>query len=591
MADENSTTTVTEDGELAVKVVNVSGTLVSGPSVVDTTALVQTSAGLERAIKAFPLGEGGGGGGGYVLPPATAETLGGIKVGENLTVEADGTLNAQAGGGASLPSQTGHEGEFLTTDGTDASWGQIPTMLTSGLVPSTSSTVVNTNTPTAPANGWYNITAKSTSSSCYMTSEITSTNPIYLVVSGYPSGMNMNLLVPATKGATYNFGSGSVTDRQIVFVAAEPNDTSLIPSSTSEQQTLQASGSAYEAPETGWFVFSGSSQGTSSVITCEVSTDNPIMQTVGNAPSGYAMAITVPVVKGREYVFSYSSVDNPKLVFVNGLPAKQNAIDPTSISGYDAAKTQVLTNDTGDMKWAEGGASANAIENTATGTDSLTILGTPTSNQRNINIGAETTMNSSTYSVAIGYKAKTWTADSISLGANAYASATGSVALGSANGQGYAPQAGGNYSNAIGFQAVATQQDATQIGRGTNTVAGSLQFRGYQLVDANGKIPADRTAPVAELTTTSVELASDTIYNGTELASVTFTLPSTVPVNFTAQLNFTSGATPTTFTAPSGVIFEGDACSNGTFTPVASKRYSVLIYSDGVNVLGLVMGN
>lgn len=45
---------------------------------------------------------GGGGGTPYVLPPATATTLGGIKVGENLTIESDGTLNAEAGGG-SLP--------------------------------------------------------------------------------------------------------------------------------------------------------------------------------------------------------------------------------------------------------------------------------------------------------------------------------------------------------------------------------------------------------------------------------------------------------------------------------------------------------
>lgn len=34
----------------------------------------------------------------YVLPIATKETLGGIKVGENLTIDEDGTLNAQAGG-------------------------------------------------------------------------------------------------------------------------------------------------------------------------------------------------------------------------------------------------------------------------------------------------------------------------------------------------------------------------------------------------------------------------------------------------------------------------------------------------------------
>ena len=47
-----------------------------------------------------PGGSGGeGGGSGYVLPPATQDTLGGIKVGQNLTVEEDGTLNAAGGGG------------------------------------------------------------------------------------------------------------------------------------------------------------------------------------------------------------------------------------------------------------------------------------------------------------------------------------------------------------------------------------------------------------------------------------------------------------------------------------------------------------
>lgn len=96
---------------------------------------------------------------------------------------------------------------------------------------------------------------------------------------------------------------------------------------------------------------------------------------------------------------------------------------------------------------------------------------------------------------------------------------------------------------------------------------------------------------IVTLTATSTELATNTIYNGGELASVTFTLPATIPADFTAQLNFTSGTTATTFTAPASVTFEGDACSNGVFTPLASKRYSVLIYTDGVNVIGLVMGN
>ena len=42
------------------------------------------------------------GGSGYILPPATTEKLGGIKVGENLTITEDGTLNAQAGGGSTI---------------------------------------------------------------------------------------------------------------------------------------------------------------------------------------------------------------------------------------------------------------------------------------------------------------------------------------------------------------------------------------------------------------------------------------------------------------------------------------------------------
>lgn len=42
------------------------------------------------------------GGSGYILPIASSEKLGGIKVGENLTITEDGVLNAQAGGGSTI---------------------------------------------------------------------------------------------------------------------------------------------------------------------------------------------------------------------------------------------------------------------------------------------------------------------------------------------------------------------------------------------------------------------------------------------------------------------------------------------------------
>lgn len=43
---------------------------------------------------------GGGGGGSYVLPIASADTLGGVKVGDNLSIDANGVLSARAGGGS-----------------------------------------------------------------------------------------------------------------------------------------------------------------------------------------------------------------------------------------------------------------------------------------------------------------------------------------------------------------------------------------------------------------------------------------------------------------------------------------------------------
>ena len=58
----------------------------------DTTE-IPTFEDLENAIPDIPEVEP------YILPPATQNTLGGIKVGDNLTIDADGTLHAQPGGG------------------------------------------------------------------------------------------------------------------------------------------------------------------------------------------------------------------------------------------------------------------------------------------------------------------------------------------------------------------------------------------------------------------------------------------------------------------------------------------------------------
>lgn len=61
-------------------------------------------------------------------------TQGGVQKGSFSLNQANGdtiTLDA-GGGGGSLPSQTGHSGEFLTTDGTDASWAPLANVATTG---------------------------------------------------------------------------------------------------------------------------------------------------------------------------------------------------------------------------------------------------------------------------------------------------------------------------------------------------------------------------------------------------------------------------------------------------------------------------
>ena len=77
--------------------------------------------------------------------PTITITQGGVTKGSFTLNQASGdTIALDAGGGSSLPSQTGHDGEFLTTDGTDASWTALSTVAVSGAYSDL------TGTPTIP---------------------------------------------------------------------------------------------------------------------------------------------------------------------------------------------------------------------------------------------------------------------------------------------------------------------------------------------------------------------------------------------------------------------------------------------------------
>lgn len=87
-------------------------------------------------------------------------TQGGVTKGSFTLNQASGdTIALDAGGGSGLPSQTGHSGEFLTTDGTDASWAgiTIPTVNDATLTIQQNGTTVDTFTANSSTNKTVNI--------------------------------------------------------------------------------------------------------------------------------------------------------------------------------------------------------------------------------------------------------------------------------------------------------------------------------------------------------------------------------------------------------------------------------------------------
>lgn len=94
--------------------------------------------------------------------------------------------------------------------------------------------------------------------------------------------------------------------------------------------------------------------------------------------------------------------------------------------------------------------------------------------------------------------------------------------------------------------------------------------------------------------TPTIVLTDNTIFNcTTDLTSLAFTLPTEDSIDFSCQVNFTSGSTATTApTTTSGTIeWLGDNVNENTgFVPRASCKYTIIFYYDGTNYRGVVQG-
>lgn len=100
-------------------------------------------------------------------------------------------------------------------------------------------------------------------------------------------------------------------------------------------------------------------------------------------------------------------------------------------------------------------------------------------------------------------------------------------------------------------------------------------------------------------TTASVPMADNTIYNCGVLTALSITLPATITPDYISQVNFTSCANDmetgfsTEFETPPtpAIILDGDDINaQGRFVPVEYKRYMLMLYYDGSNILGIVKG-
>jgi hypothetical protein len=135
---------------------------------------------------------------------------------------------------------------------------------------------------------------------------------------------------------------------------------------------------------------------------------------------------------------------------------------------------------------------ASKLENKATGTNSLTVLGNATSNSYATNIGGNSRAEAN-YALAVGYGTIARGKNSTCIGpiANDYYNNNCTIV-------GYNAQSESNYGIAIGAGTKAAAVGAIQIGNNTNALitnsnAKTLQVFEYQLLDGNtGKIPAAR---------------------------------------------------------------------------------------------------
>lgn len=108
----------------------------------------------------------------------------------------------------------------------------------------------------------------------------------------------------------------------------------------------------------------------------------------------------------------------------------------------------------------------------------------------------------------------------------------------------------------------------------------------------SGNSSAGLITNIITITESTAEITPDnnTEYRCGEVTSVTITLPEDMPDDYAAYIVFTSGTTAAEAVYPDSIKWSGDDVIDGVFIPVASRRYNIGIWYDGVNVNAAARG-
>lgn len=113
-------------------------------------------------------------------------------------------------------------------------------------------------------------------------------------------------------------------------------------------------------------------------------------------------------------------------------------------------------------------------------------------------------------------------------------------------------------------------------------INGESEDSNAQKIDkAFGNVQLKTNIVLSTDTEAALELVNNSETRYSEISLLTITLPESISDNFISSVIFTSGTTPPTVSIPTDIYCQGINCANGSFSPTANKRYTIIFDYDG----------